>query len=258
MATIRSHQHSDVVAVWDKVTEVYETIDPSAPDHRAFLHRFLEAVGPPAGRAFCEVGCGSGTTSAALGKLGARITLVDISPKALAFAGGQLARLGLGAHCIRQNGLQLGFRDGSFDVVWNGGVIEHFTDEGKIGLIREMWRVTRPGGLMVIIVPNAHGWPFRVGKWLAERRGKWIFGFEDDLSAGRFARLATKAGVQGFELSAHNPIVGWWFLPYGKAITDRLGLNTFEWHAKPARSGHALRLLARKPSPPERAATQPC
>jgi len=248
MATIRHFQHADVVDVWDKVTEVYENIDPSAPDHQAFLHHFLEAVGPPDGRTFCEVGCGSGTTSAALGKLGGKITLVDISSKALAFAGGRCAQLGLDTHSIRQNGLQMGFRDETFDVVWNGGVIEHFTDDGKIALIREMWRVTRPGGLLVILVPNAHGWAFRAGKWLAERRGKWIFGFEDDLSAGRFARLAKRAGLGGFELSAHNPIVGWWFLPFGKTITDRLGLNTFRWHARPARGGHILRFLARKPA----------
>jgi len=25
----------------------------------------------------------------------------------------------------------MGFRDSSFDVVWNGGVIEHFSDEGR-------------------------------------------------------------------------------------------------------------------------------
>lgn len=248
MAPTQSYQQSDIVDVWEKVTEVYGTIDPSAPDHQAFLHHFLDAVGPPNGRSFCEVGCGSGTTSAALAKLGGRITLVDISPKALSFAGGQIERLGLTSHRIRQDGLRMGFRDGAFDVVWNGGVIEHFTDDGKIALIREMWRATKPGGLLVIIVPNAHGWPFRAGKWLAERRGKWIFGFEDDLSAGRFARLAERAGVSGVELFCHNPVVGWWFLPFGRTLTDRLGLNTFRWHAKPARGGHTLRLLARKPT----------
>ncbi len=243
----RPHQDPNVVDVWDKVTEVYAGIDPLAPDHQAFLHRFLEAVGPPAGRTFCEVGCGSGTTSAALAKLGARVTLVDLSPKALDFARGQFAKLGLPADSIRQNGLRMGVRDGAFDVVWNGGVIEHFTDEGKLGLMREMWRITRPGGLLVILVPNADGWPFRLGKWIAERRGKWIFGFEDDLSARRFRGLARQASIGSYDLAAHNPVVGWWFLPFGRAVSDRLGLNTFAWHAKPSRSGHTLRFLARKP-----------
>jgi len=122
----------------------------------------------------------------------ARITLVDISPKSLAFARRHFEGLGLRARYAIQDGLNLGFRDGSFDVVWNGGVIEHFTDEGKVALIREMYRITRPGGLLLIVVPNALDLPFRLGKWIAERRGKWIFGYEDDLSEGRFRRLAER------------------------------------------------------------------
>lgn len=249
MARTHPHQQANLVEVWDKVTEVYANIDPSAPDHQANLRHFLECVGDPRARTFCEVGCGSGVTSAALAQIGARITLVDLSGKALSFARGQMKRLGLPAEAVRQNGLRMGFRDGAFDVVWNGGVIEHFTDEGKIGLLREMWRITKPGGLLVLMVPNATDWPFRLGKWIAERRGKWIFGFEDDLSAPRFSRLAKEAGIPGVECDAHNPIVGWWFLPYGKAITDRLGLNTLAWHLKRSRNGHSLRLAARKPPP---------
>jgi len=246
MTQAPAYQQPDLVKVWDKVSERYRNIDLAAPDHRANMQRFLECVGPPAGRSFCEVGSGSGTTSAALAGMDARITLVDISPKSLAFARRHFEGLGLRAQYAIQDGLNLGFRDGSFDVVWNGGVIEHFTDEGKVALIREMYRITRPGGLLLIVVPNALDLPFRLGKWIAERRGKWIFGYEDDLSAERFRRLAERAGLTQVELSAHNPIVGWWFLPYGRWLTDRLGLNTTRWHAKQTRFGHALSLAARK------------
>lgn len=241
-----SYQQPDLVDVWDKVSERYRNIDVSAPDHKAALEHFLAIAGPPTGRSFCEVGSGSGTTSATLARMGARITLVDISPKSLAFARRHFEGARLGADYAIQDGLRLGFRDGSFDVVWNGGVIEHFTDDGKVALIREMYRVTRPGGLLLIVVPNALDIPFRIGKWIAERRGKWIFGYEDDLSEGRFRRLAARAGVAGAGFTAHNPIVGWWFLPYGRWFTDRLGLNTPRWHARRTRFGHALALAARK------------
>ena len=247
MAPSTPFQQSDLEDVWAKVTATYATIDPHAPDHQANLHHFLECVGAPEGRSFCEVGCGSGVTSAALARLKGRITLADLSAEALAFAGGQFEKLGLHADRVRLNGLGMGFRDGAFDVVWNGGVIEHFTDDGKVQLLREMWRVTKPGGLLVLMVPNASGWPFRAGKWLAEKRGKWIFGYEDDLSAKRFVRLAKQAGVVDPVTEAHNPIVGWWFLPFGQAVTERLGFNTFAWHAKRSPGGHSLRLSARKP-----------
>jgi 2-polyprenyl-3-methyl-5-hydroxy-6-metoxy-1,4-benzoquinol methylase len=196
----------------------------------------------------CEVGCGSGTSSAILAGLGARVTLVDLSPKALATARDHFARLSLVADYCRQNGLQMGFRDGAFDVVWNGGVIEHFSDEGKVSLIREMWRVTKPGGLLLIAVPNARDLPFIVGKKLAQWRGKWIFGYEDDLNEHRFRALARAAGIHAMEFRAHNPIVGWWFLPFGRSVTRRLGLDTAAWHAKKSRLGHVLTLAARKPA----------
>jgi len=246
VADSRSTQQPDLIRVWDQVSDRYERIDLGAPDHRAALERFLELTGPPAGRSFCEVGSGSGTLSGLLARLGGRVTLVDISPKSLDFARRHFEGQRLTAHYALQDGLRLGFRDGSFDVVWNGGVIEHFTDEGKIALIREMYRVVKPGGLLAIIVPNAHDWPFRLGKWIAERRGKWIFGFEDDLSAGRFRKLAGKAGLTRVEMSAHNPIVGWWFLPYGRKLMDLLRLNTPAWHRKRSRFGHSLALAVRK------------
>ena len=242
-----SYQQPDLVDVWDKVSERYRDIDLSAPDHQANMARYLELVGPPAGRSFCEVGSGSGTTSASLARMGARITLIDISPKSLAFARRYFEGEKLLAQYVIQDGLRLGFREGSFDVVWNGGVIEHFTDEGKVALIQEMYRVTKPGGLLLIVVPNAHDFPFRLGKWIAELRGKWIFGYEDDLSERRFRKLAARAGLMRVEFSAHNPIVGWWFLPYGRKITDWLRLNTTRWHSKRSRFGHALAMVARKP-----------
>jgi ubiquinone/menaquinone biosynthesis C-methylase UbiE len=241
-----SYQQPDLVDVWDQVSERYGRIDLSAPDHQASLERFLESMGLPAGRSFCEVGSGSGTASGELARRGGRITLVDISPKSLAFARRHFEGQKLPAQYALQDGLRLAFRDGSFDVVWNAGVIEHFTDEGKIALIREMYRVVKPGGSLLIIVPNAHDWPFRLGKWIAERRGKWIFGFEDDLSAGRLRRLAARAGLTRVELTAHNPIVGWWFLPFGRNLMDLLGLNRTAWHRKRSRFGHVLAMTVRK------------
>lgn len=247
MSDAPSYQEPDLVQVWDKVSERYQGIDLKAPDHQASLERFVEITGPPAGRSFCEVGSGSGTTSGELARRGAKITLVDISPKSLAFARRHFEREKLRARYAIQDGLRLGFRDGAFDVVWNGGVIEHFTDEGKIALLREMYRVVKPGGLLLVVVPNAHDLPFRLGKWIAERRGKWIFGYEDDLHAGRFRKLAARAGLPAVAFRAHNPIVGWWFLPWGRTLTDWLGLNTMTWHRKRWRFGHSLAMVVRKP-----------
>ena len=248
MAHERSFQQPDLVQVWDRVAETYGGIDLSAPDYRAYQGQLLELIGPPRGRSACEVGCGSGTTSAIFAGLGASVTLVDLSPKALATAREHFVKLGLPAEFCLQDGLKMGFRDGSFDVVWNGGVIEHFSDEGKISLIREMWRVVKPGGLLIIAVPNAKDLPFILGKRLAQMRGKWIFGYEDDLDEGRFRRLAS-ARRHSATWNSTRTTRSWvgGFLPWGRSVTRALGLDTEAWHSKRTRGGHVLTLAARKP-----------
>ena len=238
------YQQSDVISVWDRVAETYTAT--FGVDCQANLQILLECVGDPVGRKFCEVGCGSGTISALLAKMGARITLVDLAPKALAFAKRHFEQLGHEADFCLQDGLQMGFRSNEFDVVWNEGVIEHFADEGKVALIKEMWRIVRPGGVLFIRAPHVSDIPFTLGKVIAERRGTWKYGYEDDLTLGRLRKLARRAGLQHTKVFAYNPITGWWFLPYGRAITQRLGLNTVEWHAKRSPFGHVVSLLARK------------
>ncbi|HXF58908.1 MAG TPA: class I SAM-dependent methyltransferase, partial [Candidatus Saccharimonadales bacterium] len=111
MSSSKSTQQPDLVDVWDQVSERYAGIDLGAPDHEAFLERFVELTGPPRGRSFCEIGSGSGTTSGELARQGGRITLIDISPKSLAFARRYFEDRKLPARYAIQDGLRLGFRD---------------------------------------------------------------------------------------------------------------------------------------------------
>lgn len=50
---------------------------------------------------------------------------------------------------------QLPFADNSFDLVLNEGVVEHWLDDtARLHVLRQMVHVTRPGGVVAILVPN--------------------------------------------------------------------------------------------------------
>lgn len=242
------YQQDDIVDVWDRVAESYSASSVAQPDYQANIHVMLQHIGNPSGKTMCEVGCGSAVISAVFGHKGAEISLVDKSSKALDFAQRTFNQEGLKAKYYLQDATDMEFPDGHFDVVWNAGVIEHFRDEGKIALIREMWRIVKPGGILLIMVPNKWDIPFVLGKWLAMWRKTWQFGYEDDLSSFQLRKLARLSGLSSFTVFAFNPIVGWWFLPYGNSLTKRLGLNTTAWHKRRCPLGHVLGLSARKSS----------
>ena len=128
-----------------------------------------------------EVGCGSGIRTLALLKelqnYQVRATFVDFSAAALAFARKNANKSGIKATFVLANALQLPFHDNSFDIVWNEGVNEHFQGEMRQVIFNEMARVTKPGGQVVVIVPNALNLPYRLWKKVLENRRKWEFGF---------------------------------------------------------------------------------
>jgi len=74
---------------------------------------------------------------------------------------------------------EMPFPDGSFDLVYNYGVLEHFSNPFLV--INEMDRVLQPGGRMIISVPNALA--LRVfAKWLVNRiGGHWKYEYEREM-----------------------------------------------------------------------------
>src|SRR3990170_4574036 len=124
-----------------------------------------------------EAGSGSGRISLQLAALGARVHLLDMCLEALRLA----SRQGGGTKCdlIQGNLLKLPFADESFDIAWNGGVLEHLDSLELEHAIGEMARVTKPAGFVVSFNPNRKSVAYRLGKRLHERRGTWRYGFEE-------------------------------------------------------------------------------
>jgi ubiquinone/menaquinone biosynthesis C-methylase UbiE len=168
-----------------------------AADSAAYL---LPELRP--GMRLLDVGCGPGTITAdladAVGPTG-RTVAVDTSAEVLAEAARYAAGRGLGAIAFEVADVhRLPYADGSFDVVHAHQVIQHLAD--PVAALREMRRVTRPGGLVAVRDADYAAMTWypelpELDAWLAlYRRVARANGAEPD--AGR--RLAAWARAAGF------------------------------------------------------------
>ncbi len=121
-----------------------------------------------------EAGCGSGQDSLFLASLGHRVTALDASPEAvehLIHARDVYAR-------ARDRTVELDVRLGdlmkppfppaTFDLVFNSGVVEHLSRDLRSRAVGSMAALTRPGGHVVLVVPNA-GHPLGpIWSWLVD------------------------------------------------------------------------------------------
>jgi 2-polyprenyl-3-methyl-5-hydroxy-6-metoxy-1,4-benzoquinol methylase len=235
-----------LVKVWSREAENYSADADISPDYLAHYAEVESVIGNLKGKKILDVGSGTGITSAYLAGKGADLYLVDISLKAIGFQKKYFSARGLIGKFFKQDAFAMKFPADYFDAVWNGGVIEHFSDEEKVEMMKKMWKLVKPGGILLITAPNAHDLPFMAAKKILQWRKKWAFGFEDDLTAERMIDLAKKAGVSNCAIYAYNPIVGWWFFPYGKEITNFLGLNKTVFHKIKCFWGHNLVFSAQK------------
>lgn len=133
-----------------------------------------------------EVGCGKGNELIQCAKLGFRCVGVDCSVEALALLQEKLRHESVEVLLLRADARALPFPNESFDVVFSQGVLEHFRDPHTV--LREQYRVLRPGGFIVAEVPNK--WTlYTVYKTLLMAVGQWPPGWETQYSPRELRRL---------------------------------------------------------------------
>lgn len=116
-----------------------------------FVHEMVGWAGLdqlPPGTSVLDVGCGIGGSSRILANdYGFSVTGVTISPQQVKRAQ-QLTPPGLDAQFRVDDAMALSFPDASFDVVWSIEAGPHMPD--KAVFARELMRVLKPGGLLVV------------------------------------------------------------------------------------------------------------
>ncbi|MFZ1897659.1 class I SAM-dependent methyltransferase [Methanoregula sp.] len=190
-----------------------------------------------------EAGCGTGQTLALFSD-DQFTSGLDISVAALRRAQKNCSNAVLGSI------FSIPFDDDAFDLVYNSGVIEHFRDPENIAALREMARVVKPSGKIVIIVPNTLCLWYKAGKWAAVLMKNFEFGYEEDYSLSRLEHAMKRAGLiveKRFGLQAFPPLAtnDREILP----VSLRKILGRFEYFL-PAKQYYAytVGVIARKPA----------
>jgi phosphatidylethanolamine/phosphatidyl-N-methylethanolamine N-methyltransferase len=131
-----------------------------------------------------EVGVGTGI-NAALYPSDCAVTGIDFSSQMLVKARRRIARKGVrNVRLVEMDAANLKFADDSFDIVYAPYVISVVPD--PVAVTREMYRVCRPGGRIVIL--NHFRSKSRLGSWLEKIIAPYMLylGFKSDLDLPAF------------------------------------------------------------------------
>ena len=138
---------AEVSAMFDKVADRYDLLNDalSLGMDRRWRKVVARAVGAGPGQLVLDLAAGTGTSSRAFIRSGARCVACDFSFGMLS-VGARRPRGGLGF--VAGDALALPFKTATFDVVTISFGLRNVADTGQA--LAELLRVTRPGGRLVI------------------------------------------------------------------------------------------------------------
>lgn len=201
--------------IWDANWQVHKEIDPQS----VLYDRYAREVYPSIRRFFdandkliLEAGCGTGRLCCLLAKdfSQAQVTGMDASENSLEMAEIVRKHIGVSNAKFEKGDLfKMKYQDNYFDVVFNEGVIEHFAIEESpnyVDAVREMVRVTKPGGKIVISVPNWYCYVHTLYKWALKKTGRpYKYGYEKSFKHTELIELFKSRGLGQLELTGFYP-----------------------------------------------------
>lgn len=157
--------------VLDKAAAVYDLVQPLVTlGQEKRLNRWLAAYLPvEAGSEILDVGCGTGLLTAEIARrhFRSRVTGIDASPSMIAVAGRKRSL----ANCSYRVALaeSLPFAAAAFDFVTSALFFHHVYCRLKKICLREIYRVLKPGGRLLLADMDTPytplGWALSLGAW---------------------------------------------------------------------------------------------
>ena len=113
-----------------------------------------------------EIGCGTNTISERIAELGANVTIIDISEKAIELAKQNIQKDILNVSCVVMDAENLEFNDHSLNLIYGSGILHHLSIEKTICEIK---RVLKKGGKAVFYEPLGHNLFINIFRLLTPR-----------------------------------------------------------------------------------------
>ncbi|MFZ5366547.1 MAG: class I SAM-dependent methyltransferase [Patescibacteria group bacterium] len=186
-----SFNHESKPEIWD---QFWQRKDWAPVTNSTLLQCINELMdGDITGKKVLEVGCGKAGDSVALSKMGADCYALDFSNTALAVSGNLAERRKVKLILVMADAKSLPFNDNSFDLVFSQGLIEHYQPPNL--LISEQKRVVKPGGFILIDVPQLFSLQ-AISKRMLMSLGKWPFGWERDYTESQLKEILDNLGLE--------------------------------------------------------------
>lgn len=236
---------ADIAPFYEGVYAPFEQAEPSTDTATGstggveweYYRLFQQAVDLPSGQ-LLDVGCARGDFLVWMHRYGWEVAGCDVHPESVAITQRRLQAAGVEQPTVRVGALEeAAFPDNSFDVVTLWHSLEHVPD--PLSTLREVRRVLRPGGLVLIQIPA----------WLSlESRlwGKYWSGFDCPrhlymFSPTTLSALLTKAGFQEQRSFISHLSYYIWLISLLFFLRERLGGGRRDTHLAD-RIYHALHM----------------
>jgi len=152
---------------------------------------FIEQIIKESPEKILEVGCGRGTISIFLSQLGHDVTAVDKDEGVVEAAKAASKNLNANVTFNIANASKLPFKNHYFDICFSQGILEHFSDEDIIRLLKEQLRVSKK---VIFSVPSLFYNSREIGDERLLTKSRWekiLKNFEVELSL-YYYRIQTK------------------------------------------------------------------